>query len=153
LGELLAHLAEEQSQEGQRRHKKFLAWWDRFPKIEFFASLSQEIEARESPSHAPGEKGLISGMSGTLAFASPSRSSNLVEGTAGGNSQPHRIAAIDVGTNSIRLTVAEVSGDGRYRILDDEKETTRLGRGLQTSGMIDVEAMARSAQAIARMKK
>src|SRR5262249_27849073 len=67
--------------------------------------------------------------------------------------QPRRIAAIDVGTNSIRLTVAEIANDGRYRILDDEKETTRLGRGLETTGEMAPEAMARSAQAIARMKK
>jgi exopolyphosphatase/guanosine-5'-triphosphate,3'-diphosphate pyrophosphatase len=63
-----------------------------------------------------------------------------------------RIGAIDVGTNSIRLIVAEASGDGSYRILDDEKETTRLGQGLATSGRMLPKSIERAAAAIARMK-
>lgn len=63
-----------------------------------------------------------------------------------------RIGAIDVGTNSIRLIVAEASADGTYRVLDDEKETTRLGQGLEATGNMALQAMERSAQAIARMK-
>ena len=38
------------------------------------------------------------------------------------------VAAIDVGSNSIRLVVAEAQAGGRYRVLDEERETTRLGR-------------------------
>jgi exopolyphosphatase/guanosine-5'-triphosphate,3'-diphosphate pyrophosphatase len=64
-----------------------------------------------------------------------------------------RIAAIDVGTNSIRLTIAEVTPDSRYRILDDEKETTRLGRGLATTGRMSPEAMECSVQALTRMRR
>src|SRR5688572_33022889 len=63
-----------------------------------------------------------------------------------------RIGAIDVGTNSIRLIVAEAAGDGGYRILDDEKETTRLGQGLAQTGQIDAHVMERAAQTIGRMK-
>src|SRR5262249_16835787 len=37
------------------------------------------------------------------------------------------------------------------RVLDDEKETARLGQGLQATGAIAPEAMERAAQAIARM--
>ena len=40
----------------------------------------------------------------------------------------HRLAAIDIGTNSIRLIVAEPLRGGNYRILDEEKESTRLGQ-------------------------
>jgi exopolyphosphatase/guanosine-5'-triphosphate,3'-diphosphate pyrophosphatase len=64
-----------------------------------------------------------------------------------------RIAAIDVGTNSIRLIVAEAFPDGTYRVLDDEKETTRLGQGLAASGAMSPLAMQQSAQAVARMKQ
>ena len=39
----------------------------------------------------------------------------------------YRLAAIDIGTNSIRLIVAEPLRGGNYRILDEEKESTRLG--------------------------
>src|SRR5262249_38061117 len=63
-----------------------------------------------------------------------------------------RVAALDVGTNSIRLVVAEAGADGEYRVIDDEKETTRLGRGLYKSGRITVDAMKRSVRAIERMK-
>ena len=47
-----------------------------------------------------------------------------------------RLAAIDVGTNSIRLMVAEARDDGGYRVLDDEKAVTRLGAGLIESAAV-----------------
>jgi len=63
-----------------------------------------------------------------------------------------RLAALDVGTNSIRLIVAEARPDGSYRLLDDEKEVTRLGKGLASTGDLASKAMQNSAMAIARMK-
>ncbi len=63
-----------------------------------------------------------------------------------------RLAAIDVGTNSIRLIVAEATPDGGYRLLDDEKEITRLGQGFDGSGRLSPENMDRAAMAIARMR-
>ncbi len=65
---------------------------------------------------------------------------------------PRRLAAIDVGTNSLRLIVAEASPDGTYRVLDDEKAITRLGRGLAKTGRLHPDAMEESVRAIARMK-
>ncbi|HRP62263.1 MAG TPA: Ppx/GppA phosphatase family protein [Phycisphaerales bacterium] len=64
-----------------------------------------------------------------------------------------RLGAIDVGTNSIRLVVAEASADGTYRLLDDEKEVTRLGQGLARTGRLAPQAMKQSAEAVARMKE
>ncbi|MEM1167081.1 MAG: Ppx/GppA phosphatase family protein, partial [Planctomycetota bacterium] len=63
------------------------------------------------------------------------------------------LAAIDVGTNSIRLVVAEGSPDGRLRIIDDEKETTRLGQGLNATGRLQPGAIEASVGAIDRMKR
>src|SRR5215813_3882231 len=63
-----------------------------------------------------------------------------------------RLAAIDVGSNSIRLIVAEVEDDGSYRVLDDERETTRLAAGLSQTGHLSPEAVAKSIEAISRMK-
>jgi len=40
-----------------------------------------------------------------------------------------RIAAIDVGSNSLHMLIAEVEGDGRFAVLDRAKVTVRLGRG------------------------
>ena len=62
-----------------------------------------------------------------------------------------RFAAIDVGTNSIRLIVAEAQRDGKYRILDDEKESTRLGKNLDGQGRIDPAAADASIDALRRM--
>lgn len=63
-----------------------------------------------------------------------------------------RLAAIDIGSNSIRLMIAEATPDGNYRILDDEKETTRLAQGLAETGELSEEAMSQSLDALGRMK-
>ncbi len=65
---------------------------------------------------------------------------------------PVRLGAIDIGTNSIRLIVAEVEPDGRYRVLDEEREMTRLGHGLFARGRLASEPMERSLVALAKMK-
>ena len=57
-----------------------------------------------------------------------------------------------MGSNSIRLLVTEVAPDGSYRVLDDEKQTTRLALGLAQSGVLSDESMRKSIQALGRMK-
>ena len=73
---------------------------------------------------------------------------------AAGRIEPRedRLAVIDVGSNSVRLLVVEVLADGSYRTLDDEKESTRLGQGLVSTGMLGSSPMVRTAQCIARMR-
>ncbi len=63
-----------------------------------------------------------------------------------------RLAAVDIGTNSMRLVVAEVQPDGSYRVLDQDREMTRLGRGLYDSGRIGDGPMEQSLQTLGRMK-
>ena len=41
-----------------------------------------------------------------------------------------RIAAIDVGSNSIHMVIAQVESDGRFRVLDRAKEMVRLGTAI-----------------------
>jgi len=65
---------------------------------------------------------------------------------------PLRLAAIDIGTNSIRFVVAEVESDGSYRVLDEEREMTRLGHDLFRRGRLAAEPMERSHAALAKMK-
>ena len=53
-------------------------------------------------------------------------------------------AAIDIGTNSIKLHIGERMGDGGWRTLVDRAEVVRLGEGLVQSGEFSVAAMARA---------
>ena len=64
-----------------------------------------------------------------------------------------RLAAIDIGTNSIRCILVEVDPQEGFRVLDDEKATVRLGEGLNRSGEISPEAQARAISALERMNK
>ena len=63
-----------------------------------------------------------------------------------------RLAAVDIGTNSMRLVVAEVQPDGSYRVLDEDRDMTRLGQGLYGAGRIADGPMERSLQALGKMK-
>ncbi len=47
-----------------------------------------------------------------------------------------RIAAIDVGSNSVRLVVAEVLPSGGYRVLDEERVNTRLAAAMSKTGQL-----------------
>jgi len=62
-----------------------------------------------------------------------------------------RFAAIDVGTNSVKLHVAARSADGAWRTLADRSEVTRLGEGLHESGQLGAEPIRRTTQAIAAL--
>lgn len=64
-----------------------------------------------------------------------------------------RLAAIDIGTNSIRCIVVETGGREGFRVLDDEKATVRLGEGLAASGEISAAAFDRAREALQRMRK
>jgi exopolyphosphatase/guanosine-5'-triphosphate,3'-diphosphate pyrophosphatase len=71
---------------------------------------------------------------------------------AGRVTQTRRLAAIDIGSNSIRLLVAEASPDGSYRILDDEKRTTRLAKNLAHTGRLSEDGVQQSLEALRHMK-
>ena len=64
-----------------------------------------------------------------------------------------RLAAIDIGTNSIRCIVVEVDFRGRFMVLDDEKATVRLGENMAASGAISPPAFARAVDAMTRIRK
>ncbi|MDQ1647444.1 MAG: exopolyphosphatase / guanosine-5-triphosphate,3-diphosphate pyrophosphatase [Cryptosporangiaceae bacterium] len=59
-----------------------------------------------------------------------------------------RVAAIDCGTNSIRLLVADVSGD-RLTDVIREMEVVRLGQGVDRTGRLAPEAIERTRVALA----
>lgn len=55
-----------------------------------------------------------------------------------------RVAAVDCGTNSIRLLVADVAGDGTLTDLDRRMEIVRLGQGVDRTGELAPEALERT---------
>ena len=56
---------------------------------------------------------------------------------------PERVAVVDIGTNSTRLLVADVASDERLTELERRAKVTRLGDGLERTGVLDDAAMAR----------
>lgn len=62
---------------------------------------------------------------------------------------PERIAAIDIGTNSIHLLIARVIPQtGGFDVLDHDKEMVRLGAGLGPFGELTDQAMVRAIAAL-----
>ena len=58
-----------------------------------------------------------------------------------------RVAVIDVGTNSARLLVADVT-DGKVSEVERRSRVTRLGRGVDLSGRLSAEAVEEACEAI-----
>lgn len=50
--------------------------------------------------------------------------------------QPVRVASIDIGSNAIRLFVGQKSSSGRVRVLEDKRESVRLGKDVFALGRI-----------------
>jgi exopolyphosphatase/guanosine-5'-triphosphate,3'-diphosphate pyrophosphatase len=63
----------------------------------------------------------------------------------------HRYAAIDVGTNSVKLHVGELLDDGEWRTVADRSEITRLGEGIHETGRLGEEPLRRTVDAIAEL--
>jgi exopolyphosphatase/guanosine-5'-triphosphate,3'-diphosphate pyrophosphatase len=65
--------------------------------------------------------------------------------------RPRRLAAIDIGSNSIHMVVVAADAEGGYRVLDRERDMVRLGRSALGSGRLSEKAMRRGLTALARM--
>ena len=61
-----------------------------------------------------------------------------------------RLAAIDIGTNSTKMTVADVSGDGLLSVVLEDSDVARLGEGVDQSRRLGEAPMARTLAAIVR---
>ena len=60
----------------------------------------------------------------------------------------HKVAVIDIGSNSTRLLIADV-GAGRVSEVERQSRVTRLGRGVDLSGQLSAEAIEAACEAIA----
>src|SRR6266508_1758464 len=65
---------------------------------------------------------------------------------------PRRTAFFDVGTNTILCLIAEIRDTGRFRVLDDLAEITRLGEGIDRTGVISPEGERRSLEVLKRYR-
>jgi exopolyphosphatase / guanosine-5'-triphosphate,3'-diphosphate pyrophosphatase len=62
-----------------------------------------------------------------------------------------RISAIDIGSNSIRQTIADVSPNGTIRVVDEMKAAPRLGAGLLETGELSEIAIENALITLGRM--
>lgn len=64
-----------------------------------------------------------------------------------------KIAAIDLGSNSIHTLIVEVNASGAFQVLDREKEMVRLGAVTLSRGYLTAAAMRRGLEALAKYKR
>ena len=64
-----------------------------------------------------------------------------------------RIAAIDIGTNSVHMIVVRVRPDLSFEIIDREKAMVRLGAGGLDGRALTSEAMTAALQALSKFKR
>src|SRR3954467_5516382 len=62
-----------------------------------------------------------------------------------------RVSAIDIGSNSIRQTIADVSPTGAIRVVDEMKAAPRLGAGLYERGVLSEIAVQNALITLGRM--
>jgi exopolyphosphatase/guanosine-5'-triphosphate,3'-diphosphate pyrophosphatase len=69
------------------------------------------------------------------------------------NSLARRVAALDLGSLTVRLAVAEAVGGGKFRLLVHRREITGLGQGLAATNDLAPEGMARTLKALKTFKQ
>jgi exopolyphosphatase/guanosine-5'-triphosphate,3'-diphosphate pyrophosphatase len=64
-----------------------------------------------------------------------------------------RLAAIDIGTNSVHMIIVQVRPDLSFEVIDREKEMVRLGAGGLDGRRLTEAAMAAALQALAKFRR
>jgi exopolyphosphatase/guanosine-5'-triphosphate,3'-diphosphate pyrophosphatase len=64
-----------------------------------------------------------------------------------------RYAAVDIGSNSVRLLVAEVRPDGEFEELAVDRQVTRIGESVFRDGRISADSLREVNAVLARMKQ
>ncbi|HXI01855.1 MAG TPA: Ppx/GppA phosphatase family protein, partial [Candidatus Saccharimonadales bacterium] len=59
-----------------------------------------------------------------------------------------KIAAIDLGSNSIHMVIAEANRSGGFQVLDGEKDMVRLGAGTLSRGRLSATVMHRAVEVL-----
>lgn len=74
-------------------------------------------------------------------------------GGADGHPPDEVLAAVDIGTNSLHLVVARMTGGRSFEVLEREKEMVRLGSGAGDMKHLDPEAMERAIVVLSRFRE
>jgi exopolyphosphatase/guanosine-5'-triphosphate,3'-diphosphate pyrophosphatase len=64
-----------------------------------------------------------------------------------------RLAAIDLGSNSVHMVIVEVSASGAFQVKGREKQMVRLGASTLTRGRLTAEAMKRGLEALRQYRR
>lgn len=63
-----------------------------------------------------------------------------------------RLAAVDIGSNSIKLVVVDAASSDSFAVLARDKETVRLGHETLRQGFLSPDAVERAAECIKRFR-
>jgi exopolyphosphatase / guanosine-5'-triphosphate,3'-diphosphate pyrophosphatase len=63
-----------------------------------------------------------------------------------------RLAIIDIGSNSIRLVLVEIDSAGAFKIIDELKDSARLGADMTNGSILNRERIARAVDALKSFK-
>ncbi|TWT94792.1 Exopolyphosphatase [Botrimarina colliarenosi] len=77
----------------------------------------------------------------------PPAASDTPTNSVGAPVSNDRLAAVDIGSNSVRIVVARAVDTG-YQVLDEERENTRLAASLATTGELCPDTMAATIAAL-----
>jgi exopolyphosphatase/guanosine-5'-triphosphate,3'-diphosphate pyrophosphatase len=61
-----------------------------------------------------------------------------------------RIAAIDIGSNSIHMVIADTTAQGSFSVVEREREVVQIGRGSFTDGRLQRDAIQRTVDVLGR---
>jgi exopolyphosphatase/guanosine-5'-triphosphate,3'-diphosphate pyrophosphatase len=64
-----------------------------------------------------------------------------------------KIAAIDIGSNSLHMVIVEVGSSGGFRVIDREKEMVRLGSSTLARGQLSAAAMRSGLEVLGRYRR
>ena len=64
-----------------------------------------------------------------------------------------RIAIIDLGSNTARLLLVDVTEDGHFQIVDQLKESSRLGEGMDRDGFLKPDRIQETIRTLKMFRK
>lgn len=142
-------LAEELERRTLAAQSEFLDWWERGEARDTRAALLAMVPtARSAPAVARLPRLTLVWPGRVKADSVMER--KAVQPRAAG---PHRVAAIDVGSNSARMVVAETHPEQRFRVIEDFGETVRLASGLHRTGQLSHATMQEALAVLRQMRE